>query len=98
MGFPIHIDAISMGCRLCTLRGHRQNFLNYDVFLSLTVVLILAKSADPDEMQHNKCSIMLHFIWVFTACQSTHSGVSTTVNKALNTGVVPLSTINSHIE
>ena len=23
-----------------------------------------------------KCSIMLHFIWVFTVCQSTHLGVS----------------------
>ena len=23
-----------------------------------------------------KCSIMLHFIWVFTVCQSTHFGVS----------------------
>ena len=29
-----------------------QNFLNYDVFLSLKVVLILANSVDPDEMQH----------------------------------------------
>ena len=27
-------------------------FLNYDVFLSLKVVLILANSKDPDEMQH----------------------------------------------
>ena len=23
-----------------------------------------------------KCSIMLHFIWIFTVCQSTHLGVS----------------------
>ena len=23
-----------------------------------------------------KCSIMLHFIWVFTVCKSTHLGVS----------------------
>ena len=37
---------------LITLRGHRQNFPNYDVSLSLKVVLILANSADPDEMQH----------------------------------------------
>ena len=36
---------------LCTLRGHAA-FLNYDVFLSLKSVLILANSADPDEMQH----------------------------------------------
>ena len=27
-------------------------FLNYHVFLSLKMVLILAGSADPDEMQH----------------------------------------------
>ena len=27
-------------------------FLSYDVFLSLEVVLILANSEDPDEMQH----------------------------------------------
>ena len=45
-------------------------YLNYDVFLSLKVVLILANSADPDEMQHdaafhlNAALIMLHFIWV----------------------------------
>ena len=39
IGFPIHIDTISMA-------------LNYDVFLSMRVVLILANSADPDEMQH----------------------------------------------
>ena len=25
-----------------------------------------------------KCSIMLHFIWVFTVCQSTSLGVSRT--------------------
>ena len=27
--------------------------MNYDVFLSLKVVKILANSADPDEMQHH---------------------------------------------
>ena len=37
----------------------------------MKVVLILANSADPDE-----CSVMLHFIWVFTICQSAHLGVS----------------------
>ena len=39
--FPIHIETIS-----------KVEFLNYDVNLSLKVVLILANSADPDEMQH----------------------------------------------
>ena len=53
MDFPIYIDTISIkDCPLCTLRGHSQNFLNYDLFLSLKIVLILANSADPDEMQH----------------------------------------------
>ena len=33
-------------------KGHRYNFLNYDVFSSLKVVLILVNSADPNEMQH----------------------------------------------
>ena len=37
---------------LITLRGNRQNVPNYDVSLSLKVVLIFANSADPDEMQH----------------------------------------------
>ena len=52
MDFPIHIDAISMGlptqvwdCPLCTLRSY-----NSDVYLSLN--LILANNADPDEMLH----------------------------------------------
>ena len=39
-------------CPLCTLKGHIYNFLNYDVFLSLKIVLILANSANSDEMQH----------------------------------------------
>ena len=38
-------------------------------FLSVKVVLILANSEDPDEI-----SFMLHFIWVFTVCGSTHLG------------------------
>ena len=33
--------------------GHRYNFLNNEVPLSLKVALILANSADPDDMQHN---------------------------------------------
>ena len=41
-----------MGLPLCTLRVHERKFRNYDVFLSLKIVLIIANSADPDEMQH----------------------------------------------
>ena len=33
-------------------------FLNYDVFLSLKVLLIIANSADPGEMQHNAAFYM----------------------------------------
>ena len=34
-------------------KGLQVEFLNYDICLSLKVVLILANSADPDEMQHD---------------------------------------------
>ena len=34
------------------LKGSKVEFLNYDVFLSLMVALILANSADSDELQH----------------------------------------------
>ena len=30
------------------LMGHRSNFLNFNIFLSLKIVFILANSADPD--------------------------------------------------
>ena len=35
------------------------------------VVFILANSVDPDEMRH--------FIWVFTVCQRTHLGVTSSL-------------------
>ena len=35
----------------------------------------LTNSVDPDEMQSRECSIMLHFILVFTVCKSFHSGL-----------------------
>ena len=34
------------------LSGSQVVFSNFDVFLCLNVVLILANSADPEEMQH----------------------------------------------
>ena len=40
MDFRIHIDTIR-DCPFCILRGHWYKFLNYDVFLSMKVVLIL---------------------------------------------------------
>ena len=48
----MHMDTISMGLPIVYFKGHRKNYLIYDVFLFLKVVLILANSADPDEMQH----------------------------------------------
>ena len=44
--------SFNIGQPLCTLSGHRQTFLYYDVFMSLKVVLTLANSVNPDEMQH----------------------------------------------
>ena len=39
-------------CPLCALRGLRLSFLNYDVFMTLKIILILANREDRDEMQH----------------------------------------------
>ena len=52
MDFPLHIDTIRMGLPIVYFNGSKVKFLNYDVFLSLKVVLILANSADPNETQH----------------------------------------------
>ena len=63
MDFPPHIDTLSMGLPILSFKGSKVELRSYDIFLSLKVVLILANNAD------------LHFIWVFTVCQSTHLGV-----------------------
>ena len=39
-------------CPLNILRGRRLKFPNYDVFLSLRIVLTSAKSVELDEMPH----------------------------------------------
>ena len=52
MEFPLQIDIIGMGLPIVHFKGS-QAVLNYDVFLSLKAVFILANSADPDEMQHH---------------------------------------------
>ena len=49
----MHIDTINMELPIMYIKGSQVNFLNYDVFQSLKIVLILASSADPDEMQRN---------------------------------------------
>ena len=52
MDYPIHIDTISMGLFILCFKGHRSTFLNYDAFMSLKFIFILANCADPDEMPH----------------------------------------------
>ena len=36
----------------CILKGNRLKFLNFNMFLSMKTVFILANSADPDDMPH----------------------------------------------
>ena len=50
MGFPQHIDTISMWQSILFKRGHRSKFQIFYVFMSLKIVFIEANSADPDEM------------------------------------------------
>ena len=69
--FPYILIQLVWDCKLSTLRGQTRNFQNYDVFLPMKVVLILANSSDLIQ-----CNIMLYFIWVFTGCQSTCLWVS----------------------
>ena len=47
----VHVGVKVWDCRFCILRGHRLNFIYFDVSLSLKVVLILANSADLDKRQ-----------------------------------------------
>ena len=51
MYYPIHIDTISMGLPIVYFKGSLVEFS-----LSLKVVLILANSADSNEMQHYAAS------------------------------------------
>ena len=52
MDFPIHIDTISMGMSIVYFKGSLVEFSKLWLFLSLEVVLILAKSADSGEIKH----------------------------------------------
>ena len=52
MDFPIHIDTIIMGLPIVYFKGSQIKFSELWSFLSLKIVLILANSADPNEMQH----------------------------------------------
>ena len=62
MDYPIYIDTISIGLPIVKFKGSQVDFQNYDVTLSLRVVLILANSADPDEMQHYAFVLLLESI------------------------------------
>ena len=48
----VHIDTVvwNWNCPFCILRGCQTKFPQDDVFLSSKIILILANSADPDEM------------------------------------------------
>ena len=53
MNFPIQIIAIRMGLTIIYFNGHTLLFNNYDLFLSLRIVVTLTSSVDPDEMPHH---------------------------------------------
>ena len=72
MDFPIHIDTTSVGLPIVYFKGHRLSFLNYDVFLSLKIVCILANSADPDEMQHYALGLHCLSKYLFRGFQYTN--------------------------
>ena len=61
-----HIDAMSMDCPFCILRGHRSNFLHFNIFLPLKIGFIFANTAGPDEMPH-----YMAFHQGLLCCQST---------------------------
>ena len=44
----------------------------YNLKKKNNIVLFFTYRVDPDEMQSRECSIMLHFILVFTVCKSFH--------------------------
>ena len=78
--FPIHRDTIRLGLPIISLKWSLVIFLNYDVFLSLKVGLMLANSVDPDEMQHRTAFYLgLHYlpkypfrVYPFRGFQYTH--------------------------
>ena len=53
MDFPIHIDTISIGLPIVYFKRSQVEFSKLSGISVPDVVLILANSADPDEMQHD---------------------------------------------
>ena len=86
MDFPIHIDATSLGPPIVYLKGLQVEFSKLRYISVPEDSFNLSKqskkgSEDQESIQSITTPdpgyhIMLHFIWVFTVCQSTHLGVS----------------------
>ena len=53
MDFSIQIYTIRMGLSIIYLRGHRSQFPNNGVILSLYIAFILSNCVDPDRMPHS---------------------------------------------
>ena len=60
-----------MGQPIAYFKRSQVEFSLFNVFLSLKIVFI---SETVQTLM--KCSSMLHFIWVYTVCQTTRLGVS----------------------
>ena len=57
------MDTIKLGHPLVILRGIRLEFPNNDIFPSLKIVSISAKSVEPDQIPQK-----VTFIWIFAIC------------------------------
>ena len=67
MDFLIHIDTISAGLPIVHFKGPQVDFfLNYYFYFFVTEGSLNLRKKVQTLM---KCSIMLHFVWVFTVCQ-----------------------------
>ena len=64
--FPNVLIQYACICPFCLLLGHRSKKIFFNIFLSLKIFFI-----QQTVQTLMKCSIMQHFIWVFTVCQST---------------------------
>ena len=60
--FPVQINTIKMRLSIVYLRGHRLQFPNYNVFLTLRFVFTIKKGVSLDEMPHAAAfHLGLHF-------------------------------------
>ena len=84
MDFPIHIDTVSHGLPIVDFKGSQVEVSK----LSCISVPDLCFNLRKRVQTLMKCSIMLHFIWVFTVCQSTGFGVSS--KQRVNSTFLPM--------